>query len=126
MVNLLDGTGFQAARGAVAQAALTGAAMVDGGVFPKGADFVDDRNLEFAGDFDGGQDIDFSLMLEGLKGDISFVGSGSMTVRKEAYSNLQFLIILDPKQLKGWKTEVRFLHRECSCRNDPWRSERRW
>jgi len=53
------------------------------------------------------QDIDFSLMLEGLKGDISFVGSGSMTVRKEAYSNLQFLIILDPKQLKGWKTEIR-------------------
>lgn len=53
------------------------------------------------------KDIDFSLLPENVKGEISFVGSGSMTVRKEAYSNLQFLIKIDPGQLKGWKTEIR-------------------
>jgi cytochrome c oxidase accessory protein FixG len=53
------------------------------------------------------KDIDFSLLLENIKGEISFVGSGSMTVKKETYSNLQFLIKLNPGQLKGWKTEIR-------------------
>ena len=48
MVDLPDGAGFQSAREAVAQAALRGAAVVDGGIFPEGADFVDDRDSELA------------------------------------------------------------------------------
>lgn len=53
------------------------------------------------------KDIDFSLLPENVKGEISFVGSGSMTVRKEAYSNLQFLVKIEPGELHGWKTEIR-------------------
>ena len=53
------------------------------------------------------KNIDFSLLLENVKGEISFVGSGSMTVKKEAYSNLQFFIKLAPDDIKNWKTEIR-------------------
>lgn len=53
------------------------------------------------------KDIDFSLLPENVKGEISFVGTGSMTVRKEAYSNLQFLVKIEPGELHGWKTEIR-------------------
>jgi cytochrome c oxidase accessory protein FixG len=53
------------------------------------------------------KDIDFSLKLENLPGEISVVGSGSMTVRKEAYSNLQFFVKLNRNEVKSWKTEVR-------------------
>lgn len=52
------------------------------------------------------KDIPFTLKLENIKGEISPVGSSNMTVKKEDYSNLQFFIKLDKKELGGWKTAV--------------------
>jgi len=53
------------------------------------------------------KDIKFSLKLENLSGEIMLVGSGGLTVEKEAYSNLQFFVKLKPEDLSNWKTLVK-------------------
>lgn len=53
------------------------------------------------------KDIPFTLKLENLKGEIEYVGSVSMIVKKEDYSHLQFFVKLNSKDLKGWKTELK-------------------
>lgn len=53
------------------------------------------------------RDIPYSIKLENIPGNIVPVGSNSMLVKKEDYSNLQFFIQLDKKELKGWKTIIR-------------------
>jgi len=53
------------------------------------------------------EDIPYSLRLEDIPGTIVPVGSSTMLVKKEDYSNLQFFIQLDKKELKGWKTMIR-------------------
>jgi len=53
------------------------------------------------------KDIPFTLKLENVKGEIEYVGSVSMTVKKEDYSHLQFFIKLNRNDLKGWKTELK-------------------
>ncbi len=50
------------------------------------------------------KDIPYSLKLENVKGEIEFVGSSILLVKKEDYSHLQFFVKLDKKELKGWKT----------------------
>ncbi len=52
------------------------------------------------------QDIPFTLKLENMQGEISTVGSSSMVVKKEDYSNLQFFIKLNRADVKNWKTTV--------------------
>lgn len=49
-------------------------------------------------------DIDFVLKLENIPGDIEPVGSGSLKVKKEDYTNLQFFVKLKNENLNGWKT----------------------
>ncbi len=51
-------------------------------------------------------DIPFTLQLENLKGEIEYVGSVSMVVKKEDYSHLQFFVKLNRNEIKGWKTEL--------------------
>ena len=58
MIDLLDGSGLKLAGGPIAQAAFVGTAMVDGGVFPEGTDFVNDGDAKFAGDLDCRQGIE--------------------------------------------------------------------
>ena len=53
------------------------------------------------------KDIDFTLKLENLPGEIELVGSGGLTVKKEDYAQLQFFIKLDKASVSNWKTEVR-------------------
>lgn len=53
------------------------------------------------------KDIDFVLKLENVPGEIELVGSGKLTVRKEAYTNLQFFIKLKNENISGWKTMVK-------------------
>ncbi len=50
------------------------------------------------------KDIPFTLKLENLPGEITIVGSSSLLVKKEAYSNLQFFIKLNKSDVKNWKT----------------------
>lgn len=52
------------------------------------------------------KDIPYTLKLENLKGEIEQVGSNSMIVKKEDYSNLQFFVILNREEVKSYKTEV--------------------
>ena len=52
------------------------------------------------------EDIAFTLKLENLPGEIEFVGSSSLLVKKEAYSHLQFFVKLNRSDVKGWKTPV--------------------
>jgi cytochrome c oxidase accessory protein FixG len=52
------------------------------------------------------KDIPFTLKLENADGEIEFVGSSKLIVKKEDYSNLQFFVKLNKKDLKGWKTEL--------------------
>ncbi|MBK8610742.1 MAG: cytochrome c oxidase accessory protein CcoG [Chitinophagaceae bacterium] len=52
------------------------------------------------------QNIDFTLKLENLPGEIELVGSGELTVKKEDYSHLQFFVKLKKEDISGWKTEV--------------------
>jgi cytochrome c oxidase accessory protein FixG len=52
-------------------------------------------------------DIDFSLKLEDLPGEIELVGSGQLKVKKEDYSHLQFFVKLNKADVKNWKTEVK-------------------
>jgi len=48
-------------------------------------------------------DIPFTLKLEDVEGEITPVGSGQMIVKKEDYTNLQFFVKLNRKDVKGWK-----------------------
>ena len=50
------------------------------------------------------KDIPFSLRLENIAGEITIVGSSSLIVKKEDYSNLQFFVKLKPADVKSWKT----------------------
>jgi cytochrome c oxidase accessory protein FixG len=52
-------------------------------------------------------DIDFTLKLENLPGEITLVGSGELKVKKEDYSNLQFFVKLNKADVTNWKTEVK-------------------
>lgn len=52
-------------------------------------------------------DIDFSLKLENLPGEIELVGTGKLNVKKGDYANLQFFVKLNKQQLKNWKTEIK-------------------
>ena len=52
-------------------------------------------------------DIDFSLKLENLPGEITLVGSGELKVKKEDYSHLQFFVKLKKEDVTNWKTEVK-------------------
>ena len=53
------------------------------------------------------KDIEFSLKLENLPGEIELVGSGGLKVKKEDYSHLQFFVKLKKEDVKNWKTEVK-------------------
>lgn len=53
------------------------------------------------------KDIDFTLRLENLPGEINLVGSGGLTVKKEDYTNLQFFVKLKPEVITDWKTLVK-------------------
>jgi cytochrome c oxidase accessory protein FixG len=53
------------------------------------------------------KDIDFSLKLENLPGEITLVGSGGLKVKKEDYSHLQFFVKLNKADVSNWKTEVK-------------------
>lgn len=52
------------------------------------------------------KDIPFTLKLENVAGEISYVGSSTLLVKKEDYTNLQFFIKLNRDDVKGWKTEL--------------------
>jgi polyferredoxin len=52
------------------------------------------------------KDIPFTLQLENIKGDIEYVGSNTLLVKKENYSNLQFFVKLNRSEVKSWKTEL--------------------
>jgi cytochrome c oxidase accessory protein FixG len=51
-------------------------------------------------------DIPFTLKLENIKGEIEYVGSSTMVVKKEDYSHLQFFVKLNRTDIKNWKTEL--------------------
>jgi polyferredoxin len=53
------------------------------------------------------KDIDFILKLENLPGEISLVGSGRLTIKKEDYANLQFFVKLNKADVTNWKTAVK-------------------
>jgi polyferredoxin len=53
------------------------------------------------------KDISIDLKLENLKGEINMVGSSTLIVKKEAYSNVQFFVKLNRNQLQGWKTPIK-------------------
>jgi len=52
------------------------------------------------------EDIPFTLKLENINGEIEYVGSSEMVVKKEDYSHLQFFIKLNKSEIKSWKTEL--------------------
>jgi polyferredoxin len=51
-------------------------------------------------------DIPFLLQLEGREGEIRLIGNQPTLVKKEAYSTLQFFVILDRSTVKSWKTPI--------------------
>ena len=53
------------------------------------------------------KDIDFTLKLENLNGEITLVGSGGLTIKKEDYANLQFFVKLNKVDVTNWKTVVK-------------------
>jgi cytochrome c oxidase accessory protein FixG len=53
------------------------------------------------------KNISFTLKPENFKGEIEYVGSSSLTVKKEDYEQLQFFVILNRNDVKGWKTELK-------------------
>ncbi len=53
------------------------------------------------------KDISIDLKLENLKGQINMVGSSTLVVKKEAYSNVQFFVKLNRDLVKGWKTPLK-------------------
>jgi cytochrome c oxidase accessory protein FixG len=54
------------------------------------------------------KNISFTLKPENFKGQIEYVGSSSLTLKKEDYAQLQFFVILNRNDVKGWKTELKF------------------
>ena len=52
------------------------------------------------------KDINYSIELENLKGEISVVGNTHLTIKKEDYSHCQFFVILTRDQVKSWKTQL--------------------
>jgi hypothetical protein len=46
------------------------------------------------------------LQLEGREGEIRLIGNQPTLVKKEAYSTLQFFVILDRSTVKSWKTPI--------------------
>lgn len=52
------------------------------------------------------KDIAISLKLENVPGQITVVGSSSMVIKKEEYSNLQFFVKLNRDAVKDWKTQL--------------------
>ena len=53
------------------------------------------------------KDIAISLKLEDIPGEIMMVGSSSLVVKHEDYSNVQFFVKLNRKEVKGWKTMLK-------------------
>ena len=53
------------------------------------------------------KDIDFTLKLENLTGQIELVGTGELKVKKEDYTQLQFFVKLKKEEVSNWKTEVK-------------------
>ena len=53
------------------------------------------------------EDIDFTLKLENLHGEIEYVGSGALKIKKEDYAHLQFFVKLNKADISNWKTEVK-------------------
>ena len=53
------------------------------------------------------KDISIDLKLENLIGEINMVGSSTLIVKKEAYSNIQFFVKINRNQVKGWKTPIK-------------------
>ncbi|MGC4100395.1 cytochrome c oxidase accessory protein CcoG [Ferruginibacter sp.] len=52
-------------------------------------------------------DIPFDLKLENINGEIEYVGSSTLLVKKEDYSHLQFFVKLNRSDVKSWKTELK-------------------
>ena len=52
------------------------------------------------------KDIAINLKLENVPGQITVVGSSSLVIKKEEYSNLQFFVKLDRSVIKDWKTQL--------------------
>lgn len=54
------------------------------------------------------EDIPFSLKLENMAGEISYVGANtdSLIMGKEAYKNVQFFVRLNREAVTNWKTEL--------------------
>lgn len=52
------------------------------------------------------KDIAYTLQLEGKKGQIEIIGNGNPVVKKEDYAHLQFFVILNRDEVKGYKTEI--------------------
>jgi cytochrome c oxidase accessory protein FixG len=53
------------------------------------------------------KDITISLKLENLKGEITMVGSATLVVKKEDYSNVQFFVKMNRGDVKGWKIPLK-------------------
>jgi cytochrome c oxidase accessory protein FixG len=52
------------------------------------------------------KNIPFTLKLENIKGEIEYVGSINLIVKKEDYAHLQFFVKLNRNDVEGWKTEL--------------------
>jgi polyferredoxin len=52
------------------------------------------------------KNIPFTLKLENIEGEIEYVGSVSLIVKKEDYSHVQFFVKLNRSVVKGWKTPL--------------------
>ena len=53
------------------------------------------------------KDIPVTLKLENMTGEITLINKNMLTVKKEDYETLQFLVKLHREDLKGWKTELK-------------------
>lgn len=52
------------------------------------------------------KDIPITLKLEGIKGEITLVGSSNAVIKKSDYTNLQFLVKLNRNEVTNWKTNI--------------------
>jgi cytochrome c oxidase accessory protein FixG len=52
-------------------------------------------------------DIPVEIKLESPAGEVKLVGSGTSVVKKEDYSNIEFFIILNKRDVKNWKTMIK-------------------
>lgn len=50
------------------------------------------------------KDLNYSLKLENMKGEISVIGNNKMVIVKEDYGHCQFFVKLNRDEVKGWKT----------------------